>query len=119
MDEIRKKLTELGQDAFRNAKKIKDTASLSIDIATEEDRLKSYYSALGKLYYKLHSDSPEEALAEKCSVIEKSEKRLCQMRKQLAAYKGVERCDGCGKEIKNDSVFCPYCGKETTIKNDL
>ena len=119
MDEIKRKLSDLGHDALREARKIKDTASLAIDIASEEDRLKSHYIELGKLYYKLHASAPEDALAEKCNIIEKSEKRLCQMRKQLSAYRGVSRCEGCGKEIKGNAVFCPHCGKEVTTTSGL
>lgn len=26
-------------------------------------------------------------------------------------------CNQCGKEIKDDEAFCPYCGKETSLKN--
>ncbi|MBQ9922321.1 MAG: hypothetical protein IJO52_09040 [Clostridia bacterium] len=119
MDEIKRKLSDLGHDALREARKIKDTASLAIDIAAEEDRLKSHYIALGKLYYKLHAADPEEAMAEKCNTVEKSEKKLCHMRKQLSAYRGVARCEGCGKEIKGDTVFCPYCGKEVITTPEL
>lgn len=119
MDEIKRKLSDFGHDALREAIKIKDAASLTIDIATEDDKLKSHYVALGKLYFKLYGDSPDMALEEKCNEIKRSETRLRSMRKQLAAYRGVARCEGCGKEIKGNAVFCPYCGKEVIVTPEL
>ncbi|MBQ9941218.1 MAG: hypothetical protein IJO74_06750 [Clostridia bacterium] len=119
MDDFAKKLNDFGQSALKGAKKLKDVAAVGIDIAAEESQLKDYYVKLGKLYYRHHAQNPDSEMSELCRIISNSEEKLCKMRKQLSSLKGTEICDGCGKEIKSDLVFCPYCGKETVVKNEI
>lgn len=116
MEDFTKTLNNLGQDALKNAKKLKNIALLNIDIASEEDKQKNNFTALGKLYYETHAVCPDGALAEICAQIKKSDEKIAELKSKLSKVKGMERCDGCGAEIKTDSVFCPYCGKETDFK---
>ncbi len=116
MEDFTKTLNSLGKDAIKSAKKLKNMASISIDISSEEDKRKGYFAKLGKLYYEKHADCPDEELAKLCEKIKKSDERLAELRLSLSHEKGLTRCDGCSAEIKADSVFCPYCGKETEFK---
>lgn len=116
MEDFTKTLNNLGQDAIKSAKKLKNIAMLNIDIASEEDKRKNSYTALGKLYYETHAACPDGALAAVCEQIKKSDERIAELKSKLSKVKGMERCDGCGAEIKSDAIFCPYCGKETDFK---
>ncbi len=118
MEEFAKTLNNLGQDAIKGAKKLKDIAAVNIEIAQEEDKRKNNFIAMGKLYYEMYADKPEDAFIEICKLIEKSDEKIALLKQKLSTLKGLKKCGGCNTEIKADSVFCPYCGKETDFKSE-
>ena len=66
---IIEKSGELYSKAGETAKYLARTAVLKAEIAKDKTKLKTLYSDLGSLYFTLHKDSPEEALAQTCDTI--------------------------------------------------
>ena len=74
---IAKKAAEGAKDAVRIAK-------VNVDMAAERDAMREGYIKLGKLYYELHKDDPEEAVAEIVNSILESEQKIARLRAEIA-----------------------------------
>ena len=74
--------------AADGAKTVMRAGKLKMDIAAEKDCMRRSYSALGKLYYQLHKDDPEEELAQIVADIALSESKIEAMRDEYADIMG-------------------------------
>lgn len=73
--------------AAEGAKAAVRIGRLNIDIAAERDAIRRNYAAIGKLYYELHRDSPEEALEQAVADIRLSEERIAEMYAEIDGIK--------------------------------
>lgn len=74
--------------AADGAKTVMRAGKLKMDIAAEKDCMRRSYSALGKLYYQLHKDDPEEELAQIVADIALSESKIEAMREEYGDIMG-------------------------------
>lgn len=63
LDELSKKLSGVSRVAVRKAKEVTDIGGLKIQIADENRKLNKVYENLGREYFDLYKDSPDEDLA--------------------------------------------------------
>lgn len=110
------KLTNAGKDVAKKTKELADVTKLNMQINSEEDNIKNKYTEIGKLYYKLFSESPDENFAQLCSSIAESANKINSFKEQIQAIKGVKKCSSCGAEMDESAQFCSVCGNKIIIE---
>lgn len=113
LDDIDKKLTNLGQGAIQKTKEVTDSAKLSSSIKNLEGQKKEAMAELGAISYRKWRESGENAGPEEAGVIariDEMERQLSDLRGQLQRVKGVIFCPNCHAQISPDSAFCNVCG---------
>ena len=113
LDDIDKKLTNLGQGAIQKTKEVTDSAKLSSSIKNLEGQKKDAMADLGAICYRKCRESGKESDPEEAGVIariDELERQLSDLRGQLQRVKGVIFCPSCHAQISPDSAFCNVCG---------
>ena len=113
---IGKKLTQTSQDVMKKTKNFADTTKISAMISDEERGIQELYRKLGKSYYELHRETPEEDLSALVGEIAEKEDKIRQCREQIAQINGVKKCPECGAEVAENAVFCNSCGAKLPLK---
>ena len=113
MDYINKAIdviTKTGNEVSQKAKGTAEIAKLKNKIMTSENAVKAVYAEIGKYVYEnLREDAPEE-IAEKMAKIDALLEEVAKCNAEINKLKGVQKCEGCGKEVAADYAFCPSCG---------
>jgi DNA-directed RNA polymerase subunit RPC12/RpoP len=112
------KLTNAGKDVAKKTKELADIAKLNMQISSEEDNIKNKYIEIGKLYYELFSDNPDEKFAGFFSSIAESKNKISDLKDQILEIKGVKKCSNCGAEIDSAATFCSSCGNKVVINEN-
>lgn len=114
------KLTNAGKDVAKKTKELAEITKLNLQISNEEDRIKSKYAEIGKLYFELYSSAPDEKFADFCTAIVDTQTKIAGLREQVQEIKGVKKCSKCGAEIAYTATFCSSCGtaNETPSKTE-
>ena len=94
------------------ANNLVDTAKLNTQAAELSKELKEAYFQLGKQYYEMHGEEPEERLKPLCvqvkGILTMSEK----VRQELNLIRNVLVCPSCGHENIADAKFCAQCSAQ-------
>lgn len=99
-----------------------DSAKLQYRINSQRNELNALYATLGKILCNetLSEGGREEASAEEinglCMRIKAKETLLDGLQKQLRIVCGKVICPGCGKFMSEKYVYCPWCGRATSIE---
>ena len=65
-EKFSKTVKEKSKAAAGKAKEVAGVAQLKIQISTQEELIKKNYQEMGKLYYELYSEMPEEPFRKAC-----------------------------------------------------
>lgn len=84
---IADKSVEFAKIAADKTKAIARTTRLSTEIMSEKDAVKKRFAEIGKLYYQLHKDEPEEALAQLVDEITVSLDKIDAKKKEIEDLK--------------------------------
>lgn len=115
------KLQSNGQIAAKAAAGVLDSIIARAKIRTLEKEKKKYYIEIGKKLYDMSSDGGDIAFEEEVASINKLQKKIEQIEESIPAKKRPSSesrmvCPGCGSNIDNDAVYCPYCGMQLNTK---
>ena len=113
LDDIDKKLTNLGQGAIQKTREMTDSAKLSGALKNLEGQKKDVLADLGAISYRKLKESGEEAGPEESGIIarlDELETQIADLRGQIQRVKGVIFCPNCHAQIAQDSMFCNVCG---------
>lgn len=78
-----------GKEAADKAKELADIASLKSQIATCEEVIKKNYMEIGRLYYELYADMPEEAFEKACRSIKNAKHGVDELQQKIKEVKGL------------------------------
>ena len=112
LDDIDKKLTNLGQGAIQKTREMTDSAKLSGALKNLEGQKKDVLADLGAISYRKLKESGEEAGPEESGIIarlDELETQIADLRGQIQRVKGVIFCPNCHAQIAQDSMFCNVC----------
>ena len=114
LSNIGKKITNAGQSAITKTKNMADISKLNGQVSGEENKIRGLYAQIGKLYFELYPDTPDERLAPLCASIRESLLVIESCNEQITEIKGIKRCPQCGAEIASAAAFCSVCGCSMT-----
>ncbi|GGH12059.1 zinc ribbon domain-containing protein [Paenibacillus segetis] len=109
-DKLGEKITSTSKDVAKKTKDLTEIAKINMQIGSEEDKLKSKYLEIGKLYYELFNEAPGEQFTNLCEEITASINQIDSSKRQILSIKGVKICTNCGAEVLQDAAFCGSCG---------
>lgn len=110
LDEIDKRLTELGRGALEKTREASDTVKISNAIRNLENQKKNLFVDLGENFYRMHRDIANGEEMQIIQQIESLEIEIKNNQEQMTRIKGVICCPNCNAEIPAASVFCNVCG---------
>ena len=99
-----------GKEMADKAKNFTDIASLRGQIVSYENTILRYYREIGRAYYDAHKDDLTKEFPEQMDAIAKSENMIKELEKRISQLRGTQKCEACGNEVPDDSIFCPKCG---------
>lgn len=83
------------------------------------EQAEELYNQIGRKYYELHSDDPEEDLSEEVGQLNDLHMQIVYVSERIEAYKNGWICMDCGAQVSENDRFCPNCGKQIIRKEDL
>ncbi|MDR0272972.1 MAG: zinc ribbon domain-containing protein [Clostridiales bacterium] len=116
MNDIRDTLTNAAKSVTKTSGDIYKKAKLNMSLSTEESKLKSLYTEIGKKVHEIYQygGSLGKFFDEKYVEILTLERSIAEMKEQIGIIKGVRTCTKCGNNIVITSDFCPKCGTSAT-----
>lgn len=113
-DDLVKKAGKTAKSAAKKTGELYESAKLNWKIASEEEKMKDIFVKMGRLYYAEYDSSTcEDAeMRDLCEQVSEVEITLRNLNRKLKQYKKLVRCKNCGKEFKENTVFCPACGSK-------
>ncbi|MCL2752559.1 MAG: zinc ribbon domain-containing protein [Defluviitaleaceae bacterium] len=89
------------------------TAKLSINLSSEESKLKAIYLDIGKSVHEIykHGGGLGEIFDAKYQQILESEAKISDIKSRIEVAKGIVTCPKCETNTKRGSAFCPKCGE--------
>ena len=109
IDELGKKVTNAGQKTVQMTKDFSESTKMNVMIGEEEKKIKNAYYEIGKKYASLHKLNYEDSFADLMMIVNESERKIEDYKRQIDAMKSVKRC-ACGAEITEGMMFCSSCG---------
>ena len=116
MDEVKKGVANVARSIAKGSGTLIKTTKLTLDLSSEESKLKALYSEIGKKVHEIYSygGSLGEYFDQRYQDILEHQRRINELQEALDIAKGVKTCPKCGKTSPRASVFCPKCGEGMT-----
>jgi ribosomal protein L40E len=108
------KFTQLAKDVTKSSAGFFKTATLSLRLASEENKLREIYVDIGKKVSEIYhcGGSLGGGFDSIFSTAREAEERVNNVKNQLDAAKGTKTCSKCGKTMDRAATFCPKCGQK-------
>lgn len=135
-DKLNAHLTNTGRTVSQKVKNSSDASKLMSDITTENKTIQANLNAIGKLYYDMCKDDPDEPFREMVEAIIRSEQRIAELQESIKIVRAREPelvpipesspayanqpqvspsamvCMGCGNTYPGGTAFCAVCGQK-------
>lgn len=115
-DDLSKKLSNAGQGAVQSTKNFANVSKINTQINDEEKKINEAYFQIGKLYFDIYKDSPDEKLATYVQIVKDSLNNIDTYNDQIREIKGIAICPTCGAEVVFQSAFCNACGTKMPLR---
>jgi len=115
MSEAKETFLRITNTITRTSGEFIKSARLSINLASEEDRLKTLYTEIGKKVHEIYAygGTLGAAFDENIAAVELQQEKINDLKNKIDAVKGTKSCAGCGKTMDRGAEFCPKCGRRT------
>lgn len=110
LDDLDKKLNQLGQGAVKKTKGATDSMRLTSMLREEENKQNALYKQMGMYFYDTYGSVAEGPLKDLCDHITASKQTIENLQKQISIVKGVKFCPSCHAEFPANTMFCNRCG---------
>ena len=137
LDKLGANLTNESRKLSQKVKNSTDASKLMSEITAENKNIQENLTAIGKLYYDVYREEPEEAFREMVDAITKSEQRITELQESIRIIRAREPelvpvpedvpaparttaqakpsamvCMGCGNTYPGGTAFCSVCGQK-------
>lgn len=114
-DDIGRKISQAGQSAVQKTKDMTEIAKYNSAISDEQAKINAYYSEIGKLYFSLNREAPDERFAPMVNGIAVAESAIEDYREKIKDIKGIVQCSACGAQLTG-GAFCSACGAAVPVE---
>jgi RNA polymerase subunit RPABC4/transcription elongation factor Spt4 len=116
MSDIRETLVNFTKSASKTTGDLFKTAKLNISLTNEQTAIKNLYAEIGKKVHEIYQygGSLGKFFDEKYLELEAAERKIAELKEQIAVIKGVRECPKCNKPVERGAEFCPKCGIRLT-----
>ena len=141
MEEIKSMINKIGRNITKTSKDIIKNTKLSIQLSSQEEKLKNVYIEIGKKVYEIYSyggnigeffdekykemlaiekeiDSIKQKIAEnkeakqeEAKPTQNIDKDIIDMRAQVSSVEECRICNACGQKNDVNDRFCVKCGR--------
>lgn len=80
-------LKQKSKIAAEKAKEVAGVAQLKIQLSTQEDIIKKNYQEIGKRYFDLYRDMPEDPFMKECDDIKAAQREIEKIKEQIELLK--------------------------------
>ena len=115
-DEVGKKITDVGQGTIQKTKNLADVAKLNSAISEEEQKIKTSYEQIGRVYAVKYRENPDPEVADFVKTVVMSEQKIAEYNRTIQEIKGLIPCPRCGSMVDRESMICPVCGQQMPRK---
>ncbi len=107
------KAKELTETAARKATDIADLAKLKLDLAENENAIKTTYEAIGRLTYQAARDGQQDddTLAELMTQIDELMAVNAELTEKIDRNRNRKTCAACGTANEENASYCKHCGQ--------
>jgi len=109
-------LSKFGKSIVDGTKNTAKSVNLSAEIEGLESKVKRAYMELGEKYFELFSETPAEALKEKCDEIARMKADIESKKTEKLGLAGKKVCPFCETPVDANVPFCPTCGKNMQMQ---
>ena len=89
LEKIGDTIADKGREAADKAKELAEIANLKSQIGVCEEVIKKNYMEIGKLYFELHGDVPEESFVKACRSIKNAKRGAEELQEKIQEIKGL------------------------------
>ena len=106
------KAKELTESAARKATDIADLAKLKLELADNENAIKTTYEAIGRLTYQAARDGSEDndTLAELMKQVDELTVVNAELIDKIDRNRNRKTCSACGTANEESASYCKHCG---------
>ncbi len=118
LDNLSKKVLDVGTKAAQKTKDFSDVTRLNSLISQEEEKIKVNCLEIGKTYVSLYKNNYGPEFEQYINLISSSNEKIEDYKKQIENIKKLNCCEKCGAEIEQNMEFCSNCGNKVTVNQE-
>ncbi len=111
-DNVKNAVESAAQTVVKKSGEAIEYSKIKYSMYDTTNSVKSLYSKIGEAVYKSYkSGSPlDEDIKDLCAEIDALGVKLDDLADQLGGIRASVKCPSCGKNVKDECTYCPYCG---------
>ena len=119
LSKITKSVTGGAKTAAKKSGEVYEITKINISLSSEEDKLKSIYTELGKAAFEEFEKgaSVNENLTSLYNQAADCKKTINELKEKVNELKKIKYCVNCGAKLDISTAFCPKCGAKNEIIN--
>ena len=112
LEELGKKLAQLGQDTVNSMQKTAEGMQVSNKISEEKKALEKVFAQIGEKIFNDAGDLIPEGMEDLFAAVKGAKESIAALEDQKLKLRNKPVCPNCGKEVGKDEKFCSACGTE-------
>ena len=115
MNDIKGTVLKFTNTIAKTSGELIKSTKLSINLASEEEKLKNLYTEIGKKVHEIYiyGGALGAAFDEHIKLVEAQRDKISELKNRIDAVKGTKTCVKCGRTMDRAAEFCPKCGQRS------
>lgn len=109
-DEMKQRVSQVGQSASKSAREFSETTRLNSEISNAKNKINQLYNQIGYAIYCAYSTHPLPEAADLIAQVNELHEKIEACQAQIQAIAASSHCPNCGAKIRPDMMFCANCG---------
>lgn|SRR5690554_2949681 len=112
LENFGKKASDFAHAAAKKSGEIVEVTKMTVNITSEEDKIKKLYTGIGQNIYEEYCKNPNQypEFSEQFKEIDNHNENIEKLKARILDAKNLRVCQSCGDEISRDTAFCSKCG---------
>lgn len=114
LENVKNVVESAAQTVVKKSGEVAQYSKIKYSMYDTSNSIKNLYSQIGEEVYKSYKDNTplSEDIKDMCGEIDKLNEHLDAFSEQLSGIKASIKCGSCGKNVKSECSYCPYCGEK-------